>query len=86
MLGTKQQKHKMHKRLLLFTIWVLQMQSFSFSEAEDFNPLDHIIPNQKRVIDPKSEGDLHQNERCRCTCPGKSISLSFDCFKKHLFF
>ena len=77
-LGTKQPKHKMHKRLLLFTIWVLQMQSFSFSEAEDFNPLDHIIPNQKRVVDPKSE-DLHQNERCRCTCPGKSISLSLDC-------
>ena len=67
------------------------MQSFSFSEAEDFNPLDHIIPNQKRVVDPKSENDLtvttnlHQNERCRCTCPGKSISLSFDCLKKLIF-
>ena len=56
------------------------MQSFSSSEAEDFNPLDHIIPNQKRVVDPISEDvdgttNLHQNERCRCTCPGEFLVI-----------
>ena len=70
----------MHKRLLVFSILVLQMQSFSSSEAEDFNPLDHIIPNQKRGVDPISEDvdgttNLHQNERCRCTCPGEFLVI-----------
>ena len=71
----------MHKRLLIFSILVLQIQSFSSSEAEDFNPLDHIIPNQKRGVDPiMSEDDvgttnLHQNERCRRTCPGEFLVI-----------
>jgi hypothetical protein len=45
------------------------------SEAEDFNPLDHITAgkgihfNQDEVSVDEGEPSVHLDERCRCTCP-----------------
>ena len=57
------------------------MQHFSYSsEAEDFNPLDHIhnikTAEEKKSNYPDSSNTVHQDERCRCTCPGKIFDIS----------
>ena len=61
--------------LVFFFLHSLKMTQTS--EAEDFNPLDHILStagngiqfNQDEVSVDEGEPSVHLDERCRCTCP-----------------
>ena len=69
-----------------FWIFVSLFQVLYASDAEDFNPFDHIIQKPKTVktVDEDSAGfdenkqtneqnKVFDNERCVCTCPDFDI-------------